>query len=97
MASSKLVDAAGIGAGDDDQVVHRRGRRRRRGALAHIASVVDERLAREMAAALGQFLVFELNCGRAGRFELDDRSFDVERLAEAGVGVDDQRACGSAR
>ena len=57
---------------------------------AHFVGI-DERLARQMAAALGQQLVFELDGRGAGRFELDDRPLDVHRGAEAGVGIDDQR------
>ena len=60
-------------------------------SLAHIVSAIDERFARKMAAALGQLLVFQLDRGRAGRFQLDDRSLDVQRLAEARIGIDDHR------
>ena len=44
-----------------------------------------------MAATFGKLLIFELHGRRAGCFEFDDGSFDVHRLAEAGVGIDDQR------
>ena len=44
-----------------------------------------------MTAALGKPLVFELHGGCAGRFELDDRSLDVEGLAKSCVGIDDER------
>ncbi len=51
----------------------------------------DERFAGEVAAAFGQLLVFELNRGGAGPLQFDDGAFDVGRVAEAGVGVDDHR------
>ena len=60
-------------------------------SLAHIASGSTSDLARQMPAPLGKLLVFELNRRRAGRFQLDDRPLDVQRLAEARVGIDDQR------
>ena len=60
-------------------------------SFAHIASVVTSDLARQMAAALGQLLVFQLNRRRAGPLQLGDRPLDVHRVAEAGVGIDDHR------
>ena len=36
-------------------------------------------------------LVFDLNRGGAGRFQFADGPLDVDRLAESGVGIDDQR------
>jgi hypothetical protein len=40
-------------------------------------------------AALGVLLIFQVKSGHARRLELPDRPHDVERLAEAGVRVDD--------
>ena len=50
----------------------------------------DQRLAVEMAAALGKVLVLELDRVGAGALELAHGALDVERVAVAGVGVDDQ-------
>ena len=43
-----------------------------------------------MAAALGKVLVLELDRVGAGALELADGAHDVERIAVAGVGIDDQ-------
>ena len=43
-----------------------------------------------MAAALGKILVLELDRVGAGALELADRAHDIERVAVAGVGIDDQ-------
>ncbi len=52
---------------------------------------VDHRLAREVAAALGADLVFELDAVCPCPLEHAHRVAHVERIAEAGVGVDQQR------
>jgi hypothetical protein len=60
----------------------------------------DHGLAVEVAAALGEGLVLELDHGRTGALEAAHRALHVERVAEAGVGVDDHRhahAFGDAR
>ena len=59
--------------------------------FAAIASAVDQRLAREVPAALRHFLVFEVNPRDARRLEQPDGALDVQRFAEAGVGVAEQR------
>ena len=58
--------------------------------LPHISSRRDQRLAVEMAAALGKILVLELDRVGAGALELAHRAHHVERVAVAGVGIDDQ-------
>ena len=47
-----------------------------------------------MAAALGHLLVFEVNAGGAGGLEEPDGALDVQGLAEAGVGVAEERQGG---
>ena len=59
-------------------------------------SLVDDRLAVEVAAALRVDLVLDVRAGEAGVLERLDRAGDVHRLAEAGVGVDDRRQLGHA-
>ena len=83
--------------------VRRRGRRcgRRRGRLRRAPTATatrsaassgdDDRLALEVAAPLGHHLVLDLHGGGAGRLDLGDGATHVERAAEAGVDVDDQR------
>ena len=44
-----------------------------------------------MSAALGKFLVLELNGVGAAALEHLDRVADIDRIAETGVGIDDQR------
>ena len=58
--------------------------------LPHISPRRDQRLAVEMAAALGEVLVLELDRVGAGALELAHGAHDIERIAVAGVGIDDQ-------
>ena len=51
----------------------------------------DEALVVQMAAALREALVLELDRARAGALEEPHRALDVERIAVAGVGIDDER------
>ena len=51
----------------------------------------DDGLAVEVAASLGYHLVLDLHGGGARRLDLGDGAPHVERSAEAGVDVDDQR------
>src|SRR5262245_49353 len=44
-----------------------------------------------MATALGRLLILYLNGRGAGRFQLDDRSLDLKRFAEARISIDDER------
>ena len=50
----------------------------------------DQRLVVEMAAALGEVLVLELDGVGAGALEQTHGALDIERIAVAGVGVDDE-------
>ena len=50
----------------------------------------DQRLAVEMAAALGKILVLELDRVGAGALEQAHGALHIERVAIAGVGIDDQ-------
>ena len=58
-----------------------------------ISSVPHHLLAVEVAAALGVDLVLEVAAGQPAVLERLDRTGDVHRLAEAGVGVDQRRKC----
>jgi hypothetical protein len=86
----KAGHAAGIGAGDNHQVLIGLGCGCRSQLGTH-GQGLDERFAGQVSAALGELLVFELDGRRTGGFELDDRSLDVERFAKTGIGIDDQR------
>ena len=85
----EALDRHRVGARDDQRLA--RAARIDRGAdlAAHLLRR-DQRLAVEMAAALGEVLVLELDRGGAGALELADGAMDVQRVAVAGVGVDDQ-------
>ena len=78
----------GVGAGDDTQVA---GGADGGGDLARHVLGGGEALVGEMAALLGQHLVLELHGRRPGVLQLAHQAHDVERLAVAGVAVDDER------
>ena len=59
--------------------------------LPTISARRDHALVGEMAAALGKGLVLDLDRGGARALEQPDRPLDVQRIAVAGVGVDDDR------
>ena len=44
-----------------------------------------------MSAALRKFLIFDVTTGQTGAFEFSNRSPDILRSAETGVGIDDRR------
>jgi hypothetical protein len=69
------------------------------GPLDLLAHVVDrhQRLAVEVAAALGEDLVLDVQARRAGAGVLDDGAADHLRLAEAGVGVGEDGEAGGIR
>jgi hypothetical protein len=84
------VHGARVGAGDDEQVgvaarVHRRAH------LAHHLARVHHGLAGEVAAALGAGLVLQLHGVGAGALQRAHGVRHVDRIAEAGVGIHDQR------
>ena len=86
----EAVDAACVGAGDDHEIGVALRRDGRADLGGHCLGL-DKRLARKMPAAFGHLLIFEMNARRACLFEQPNRAFDVERLAEPGVGVAKQR------
>ena len=51
----------------------------------------DQRLVVEMPASLGKCLIFELNRVRPRALEQADRAADVQRVAVAGISIDDER------
>ena len=62
-----------------------------RAVLAERFLTADERLARDVAAALRERLVLEVQRGDAGALELADGAARVEGVAIAGVGIGDDR------
>ena len=86
----EAVHAAGVGAGDDDEVRVAPGGDGGADLRRHLLRL-DQRLAGQMPAPLRHLLVFEVNPGDAGRLEQPHRALDVQRFAEAGVGVAEQR------
>ena len=89
MARVEALDGDRVGPRDDQRLA--RAPRVDRGAdfAAHLVRR-DQRLAVEVAAALGKILVLELDRVGAGALELADRAHHIERVAVAGVGIDDQ-------
>ncbi|MCY1238474.1 hypothetical protein D9M72_512150 [compost metagenome] len=79
-----------VGAGHDEQVGVGAGID---GGLDLVDGFLggDHLLAREMAAALGRDLVLELDAVGARALQHAHRVAHVQRVAEAGVGIDDQR------
>ena len=85
----EALDGAGVRSGDDDHALAARIHSR-----AHLADHLvrrDELLAGEMAAAFRRVLVLDLNGACAGLLQRPHRVRNVDRIAEAGVRVDDQR------
>ena len=82
--------AAGIGAGDDDEVRIVPGRDGRTQLGGHCLRL-DQLLAGQMAATLGKLLILEMNAGHAGRLEQADGALDIEGFAKAGIGVAQER------
>jgi hypothetical protein len=64
-----------------------------RGDLARHLGGRDQGLLVEVAAALGQRLVLDLDGAGARTLEQPHRARDVEGVAVAGVGIDHQRGC----
>ena len=92
-AGDRLVHAGhgqGVGPGDDEEVAARAGFDRR-ADLLHVLLALDHPLAPHVAALLRPHLVFQEAAGRAGGDQLVDRAVDVQRIAVARVGVDDDR------
>src|SRR2546425_2201397 len=82
-----------VGSGDDDEVFVAEvvGRATHHPELAHELVRRNQRLARDVAAALGHDLVLEVRGGDAGSNVEVDRALDVEKVSVAGVHVDDYR------
>src|SRR5262245_42332560 len=85
----KTFDRNRVGARDHQRLA-RAPRIERRLDLASHLDRRDEDLAVEVAAALRKCLVLELNGARPRAFEQAHGAPDVERVAIAGVGVNDQ-------
>ncbi len=83
----EAFDRDGVGARHDQGLARVAGIHRGADFSAHLGGR-DQRLAVEMAAALGKVLVLELDRGGAGALELAHGAHDVERIAVAGVGID---------
>ena len=84
------VDGQRVGAGDDEEVAAPAGLDRR-ADLVDVVVAGDHLLAAHVAALLRPDLVLQEAAGRAGGDQLVDGAVDVERIAVAGVGVDDDR------
>ena len=89
----EALDGTGVGTGAHHEVGVAPGRDRSPDPPHHLLGGHD-RLAVEVAAALGVDLVLEVAAGQAAGLERLDGTGDVHRLAEAGVGVDDGRQVG---
>ncbi len=92
-AGDRLVqpfDGQGVGPGDDEEVPLGAGFHGR-ADLLHVLLPRHDPLAPHVPAPLGPDLILEEAAGRAGRDQLSDRAVDVQRIAVAGVGVDDDR------
>ena len=87
----EVLDRRGVGAADDQRRL-RLPRIDRRPDLARHLRRGNDRLAGEMPAALGEHLVLELDRRGPCPLEQPHRPLHVERVAVAGVGIDDQRA-----
>ena len=85
----EAFDGTGIGAGDDNQILPPRVDRGPH--LAHHLLQRDQLLAVEMTAPFGRVLVLDLNGAGAGLLQNANGVGDVDRVAETGVDVDDQR------
>ncbi len=77
-----------VGAGDDERGLAGAGIDGGADLPGHLAGC-DQPLVGEVAAALGKALVLELDGARARTLEQLHRPLHVERVAVAGVGVDD--------
>ena len=79
----------GVGAGEDHEV-RVAPRLHRRANLRHHVAGRDHGLALEVAAALGRYLVFQEDAGRARLLEERHRALHVVQVAVAGVAVRDR-------
>jgi hypothetical protein len=86
----QAFDRAGIGAGDDLQVLIAARVDRGLHLLHHLVER-DHVLAGEVAALLGKYLVLDLQSRRAGALEHAHGAHHVDGIAEPRIGIDDQR------
>ena len=86
----KAVDGGGIGAGHDDGVAIAACIARGLDLADHFAGF-NHFFAIEVAAALGADLVFQLDAVGPGALQGAHGVVGVQRVAKAGVGIDDQR------
>ena len=78
--------ASRIGSGDNYEIrISTRCHRRADFPDHHLG--IDERFTGKVAAPLGHLLIFEVNARDTGLLEEANRAFDVQTLAEAGVGI----------
>src|SRR5581483_10791697 len=84
---------ARVGARDDEKIIVFSGLH---GSAQFFQLLIerDNLLALHMAAALGPVLVLEKHAGGAGPDQILYRAHDVDRIAVAGVSVDDDRRVG---
>ena len=86
----EAIDAARVGARDDDEIGI--GARRQRGfEFSFHLRQWDDFFAVEMAAALGRDLVLDMNGSDANAFELTHGAHQIDGIAVAGVGIGDHR------
>ena len=90
MAAAKPFDRNRIGARDDDEVGIVQGIAHGLELLHHLFGRHDP-LVVVMAALLGKGLILEMKGRDTGTFESACRRLRVERIAEAGIGVGDDR------
>src|SRR5690606_28831389 len=83
------VDRDRVSAGDDLEVAVQTGIGRSLDLLDHFVGR-DDRLAGEVAALLGEVLVLKLDAGRTGPFIGAHGAVGVDRIAEAGIAVNEQ-------
>ena len=83
-------DGQRVGARHDDEIVAGARIHRHLDPIDHFL-FRDNRLARPMAAALGLDLILDVHPGRTGLFQRADGALDIERPAEPGIAVHQQR------
>ena len=85
----EALDGDRVGAGDDQRVAGAARIDRRLDLADHVLRR-NQRLVVEMAAALGKILVLDLDGVGAGALQQPHGALDIERIAVAGVGIDDE-------
>ncbi len=85
----EAFDGDGVGAGNHQSFAGMTRVERRLDLADHFGGR-DQHLVVQMAAALREILVLDLDGIGAGALEQADGPFDIEGIAVAGVGIDDQ-------